>query len=277
MPHADGAPAPRFEVKVDSIDPVADGVVELVLVDPHGRPLRAWEPGAHLDLHLPNGLIRQYSLTSDPADRGAYRVAGQIRESGGEALALSCDLGDVDSVETAVTRAAEWAGGIDLLAVVGAMAHVGEVEKISPSDFRRVLDVNLVWPFTAARAALPHLIAAKGNIVNVASLAGIKGMPYGAAYSASKGGLLMLTKSLSVELWETGVRVNAVAPGGVSTGMPAAGEYPEGGWERVAKRFRTSFGPATAEQVAEAVVFLGSAEAHMINGVVLPVDGGASA
>lgn len=82
MPHADGAPAPRFEVKVDSIDPVADGVVELVLVDPHGRPLRAWEPGAHLDLHLPNGLIRQYSLTSDPADREAYRVA-VLREANG--------------------------------------------------------------------------------------------------------------------------------------------------------------------------------------------------
>lgn len=213
----------------------------------------------------------------DINEAGAVEIAERIRETGGEALALPCDLGDGDSVETAVTRAAEWAEGIDLLAVVGAMAHVGRIEDTSPGDFKRVLDVNLVGPFTAARTALPYLAATKGSIVNVASLAGIKGMPYGVVYSASKGGLLMLTKSLSVELWETGVRVNAVAPGGVSTGMPAAGAYPEGGWERVAERFRTSFGPATAEQVAEAVMFLGSAEARMINGVVLPVDGGASA
>ncbi|OQR61620.1 hypothetical protein B6E66_23555 [Streptomyces maremycinicus] len=66
---------PSFEVTVDSIRTVADGVVELVLADPSARSLRPWEPGAHLDLHLPNGLVRQYSLTSDPDDTSQYRVA----------------------------------------------------------------------------------------------------------------------------------------------------------------------------------------------------------
>lgn len=82
MPHADVTLDPRFEVKVGSINPVADGVIELVLVDPQGGLLPAWEPGAHLDLHLPNGLVRQYSLTSDVTDRGGYRVA-VLREANG--------------------------------------------------------------------------------------------------------------------------------------------------------------------------------------------------
>ncbi|CAL9641538.1 Carnitine monooxygenase reductase subunit [Streptomyces sp. enrichment culture] len=83
MSHAaDGRRQPPFEVKVDSIRKAADGVAELVLVAPDGRPLPAWEPGAHLDLHLPGGLVRQYSLMSDTADTGEYRVA-VLREAAG--------------------------------------------------------------------------------------------------------------------------------------------------------------------------------------------------
>jgi ferredoxin-NADP reductase len=81
MPHTTGSTAP-FEVRIDAIAIVADGVAELTLVDPAGGALQPWEPGAHLDLHLPNGLVRQYSLTSDPADTGSYRVA-VLRERDG--------------------------------------------------------------------------------------------------------------------------------------------------------------------------------------------------
>ncbi|GGJ59990.1 PDR/VanB family oxidoreductase [Streptomyces brasiliensis] len=82
MSQADDRNATPFELKVDSIRMVADGVAELVLVDPSGAPLRAWEPGAHIDLRLPNGLVRQYSLTSDSGDGSHYRVA-VLREPNG--------------------------------------------------------------------------------------------------------------------------------------------------------------------------------------------------
>ena len=82
MSHDTGRNEAPFQVEVDAIRTPADGVVELVLVDPAGGPLRPWEPGAHVDLHLPNGLVRQYSLTSDPADTSHYRVA-VLREPAG--------------------------------------------------------------------------------------------------------------------------------------------------------------------------------------------------
>ncbi|MFE7422229.1 SDR family NAD(P)-dependent oxidoreductase [Rhodococcus sp. NPDC057529] len=208
---------------------------------------------------------------------GAEATAESIRSDGGKAAAFACDLTQAGSVTSAVTDAAQWAGGLDLLANVAAIAHVGPIEEIEPADFARVVDVNLVGPFTACRAAVPHLKKSQGCIVNVGSLAGIKGMPYGTPYSASKGGLFMLTKALSVELAKDGIRVNAIAPGGISTGMLPAGTYPDGGHDLVMSRFRTPYGMATPDEVAATIVFLASEPARMINGVILPLEGGAAA
>lgn len=212
----------------------------------------------------------------DRDEDGARAVAMQVDELSAGA-AFVCDLAEPDTVVRAVTDAAQWAGGLDVLANVAATALVGRATEIEVDAFKRVLDINVVGPFAACRTALPHLIESRGCIINVASLSGIKGMPFGSPYSASKGGLIMLTKSLAVEFAEQGVRVNAIAPGGIATDMKPAGAYPDGGKDVLFSRFRTPYGVAAPQEVADLIIYLVSDSARMVTGTVIPLDGGASA
>lgn len=141
------------------------------------------------------------------------------------------------------------------------------------ASWDRTLAVNASGPFHLIRAFLPHLRAARGVVVNIASARGFTAAERAAAYSASKGLLVMLTRSLGVELAPDGIRVNAVAPSDVVTPM-TAGIYadPELGPKLMA---RTPLGrPATPEEIAAAVVFLASPLASFVNATVLSVDGG---
>ena len=116
-----------------------------------------------------------------------------------------------------------------------------------------------------------------GNIVNVASNAGLMGAAYSAAYCASKGGLVLLTKALAVEYNGRGVRVNAVAPGGVDTPLIANFSLPEGADPKHLYRITSRMGFCTPDQVAAAVCFLASDESAYTTGAVLSVDGGITA
>jgi NAD(P)-dependent dehydrogenase (short-subunit alcohol dehydrogenase family) len=125
------------------------------------------------------------------------------------------------------------------------------------------------------RAALPHLLTARGNIVNVASTAALAGLPYGVAYGASKGGVLALTRALAVEYGKQGVRCNAVCPGSIQTPMTSGGAgLPADADMKLVMRQMALDRPRGPEQVASLIAFLASSEAAHINGSHILVDGG---
>jgi meso-butanediol dehydrogenase/(S,S)-butanediol dehydrogenase/diacetyl reductase len=192
---------------------------------------------------------------------------------------VECDVGSKESVDAAVaTCAAE--GRIDVLANVAGIVQFGRFEGISEAEFDRVHAVDLKGPFFLIQAALPHIRTAKGNIVNVSSVAGNKAQGYSAAYSAAKGGLTMLTRALALELAPEGIRVNAVCPGTVDTPLVehVASIFPPDLDPRVMDRLMMMLpGPAISPaEIGQSIVYLASPAARMITGCVLAFDGGMS-
>ncbi|PWK81338.1 enoyl-ACP reductase-like protein [Lentzea atacamensis] len=146
---------------------------------------------------------------------------------------------------------------------------------VSDAEWEHVIRVNLTAPFLLTRAALPHMLAkGKGAIVNTASEAALRGSAAGAAYTASKHGLVGLTRSVAVMYRDSGIRANAIAPGGTKTGITVNAD-PAGHGPQVLARYMGNVGRlAEADEQAAAIVFLASDAAANINGVVLPVDNG---
>ncbi|MFI6323013.1 glucose 1-dehydrogenase [Nonomuraea sp. NPDC050556] len=206
-------------------------------------------------------------------------AAKAVADSLDGAVAVVGDLSDPEVAERVARTAAEEFGGLDVLVnnagVMDTMALAGDV---TDAEWERVIRINLTAPFLVTRAALPYLLErGKGAIVNVASEAGLRGSAAGAAYTASKHGLVGLTRSLAVSYRDRGIRTNAVAPGGVATGIMTGLSFDERGLA-VLGPFHASVGRVAApEEIAAAIVFLASDAASNVNGVILPVDGGWSA
>jgi NAD(P)-dependent dehydrogenase (short-subunit alcohol dehydrogenase family) len=137
-----------------------------------------------------------------------------------------------------------------------------------------VLAVNLSGTFAFCRAAIPALIEHQGNIVNVSSTAALSGHPWAAAYSASKGGVLALTKVIAVEYAKQGLRCNAVCPGSITTPITKQFEFPDGADFKLVDRIMAIDKPRGPETVAAAIAFLASDDAAHVNGEHIRVDGG---
>lgn len=187
------------------------------------------------------------------------------------------DVTDPASVHAFVTETLDEHGGIDVVANVAGMVRFSHVEATTLDDWSQHLAVNLTGPFLVSQAALPSLLERRGAIVNVASIAGVKGQAYNAAYSASKGGLVMLTKSMALELATRGVRVNAVCPSGVDTPLirGVAHTMPKDMEPPLLQRLMSVMdGWVTPHEIAEAIAYLASDAARMITGTTLVIDGG---
>jgi len=190
---------------------------------------------------------------------------------------VACNVADKAAVDAAIATCGEH-GRIDVLANVAGVVQFGRFDEITEADWDRVHAVDLKGPFLTMQAALPYLRTCRGNIVNVSSVAGNKPQGYTTAYSAAKGGLTMLTRSLALELAPDRVRVNAICPGTVDTPIVSqvAEIYPDDLDPRVADRLMMML-PGRAISPAEigsAIVYLASREARMITGAVLAFDGG---
>jgi meso-butanediol dehydrogenase / (S,S)-butanediol dehydrogenase / diacetyl reductase len=192
---------------------------------------------------------------------------------------VECNVGSKAAVDAAIARCAEH-GRIDVLANVAGIVQFGRFEGITEDEWDRVHAVDLKGPFFVMQAALPHLRAARGNIVNVSSVAGNVSQPYATAYAAAKGGLTMLTKALALELSPERIRVNAICPGTVDTPIVShvASIFPTDLDPRVADRLMMMLpGRAiTPAEIGSAIVYLASPSARMITGTVLAFDGGMS-
>jgi NAD(P)-dependent dehydrogenase (short-subunit alcohol dehydrogenase family) len=198
---------------------------------------------------------------------------------GGKAVAYRCDVTEESVVNDTVSEVASALGRPDVLcnvAGIGTFAHTADMPL---STWDRILAVNLTGTFLMSRAVLPHMLEpdAGGSIINVASTSGLMGAAYSAAYCASKGGVVLFTKALAIEYAGRGVRVNAVAPGGVDTPLIANFQLPEGADPKHIHRISSRMGFCTPDQVAAAIAFLASEESAYTTGAVLAVDGGITA
>jgi len=197
--------------------------------------------------------------------------------AGGVFEPLAADLSTRAACRAAVEAAVASGGGLDVLCNVAGINRFHHFLDMPEEDWHAILGVNLSAVAFLCQAALPHLIERRGCIVNVASTASLKGQPYTAAYSASKGGVALLTRSLAVEFADAPVRINAVAPGGIDTPMNRKLRFPDGmDWKKM-QGVMSSRGLATPEQVAEVITFLASEQAARVHGAVWAVDAGVTA
>jgi meso-butanediol dehydrogenase / (S,S)-butanediol dehydrogenase / diacetyl reductase len=212
---------------------------------------------------------------------GATVVGLDLRAEGPDGVeVVAADVTDRAAVDAVVAHAVAAHGRLDVVANVAGIPQFGRVDDLSDAEWQRQLDVNLTGPFTVCRAALPYLRATRGCIVNVASIAGLQGQAYTAAYCASKGGLVALTRALAVELALDGVRVNCVCPAAVDTPLLAevAHRIPPDADPRLLDRLQMLMpGLVTPGQVADAVAWLASDAAALVTGQALALDGGRSA
>ena len=184
--------------------------------------------------------------------RNVEKLEAAARSIGG-ALTLPGDLLDDTYVQSCVDRTVETFGGLDILINNAGVALSKPFGETTIEDFDRVMATNVRAPFILIRSALPHLRKARGRVINIASVVAHKGYPLQSAYAASKHALLGLSKSLANELYEDGVRVHVISPGGVYTDMA-----------KVARPDLSPDGLISAAEVADAVMFLLSLDKNAV-------------
>ena len=228
-------------------------------------------------------------------------IAIAFAESGWSVMAAGRDEGRLEEVADVSDDIATWAGDlatsddcdelvadtidefgqIDCLVNNAGVLIRGDVSETGDDEWRETLTINLDIPFYLSRAALPHLLHTGGSIVNIASDWGLKGGQRAAAYCASKGGLVLLTRAMARDHAHDGLNVNAICPGDVDTPMLAAeaeeSEMAIDDYMEEAAANVPSGRVAEPEEVAALALFLASETAAHINGAAIPIDGGGSA
>jgi NAD(P)-dependent dehydrogenase (short-subunit alcohol dehydrogenase family) len=212
-------------------------------------------------------------------------AVARIAATGADAIGLPLDIRSVAACRGVVGKARDWGGAIDILVNAAGVWLEGPANEVEEDQWDLVLDVNLKGAFFLISAAIPHLSTAQGVIVNIASDAGIVGNNGAAVYCASKGGLVLLTKALALELAPQGIRVNAVCPGDTATPMieyqaktygaddpdgykrRLLGHYPQGDKARFIQ----------VEEIASFIHYLCQPGAAPITGAALSIDFGVSA
>ncbi|MEQ9464586.1 MAG: SDR family oxidoreductase [Haliea sp.] len=188
------------------------------------------------------------------------------------------DVTDEADCRAAVAGCVAHYGKLDVLCNVAGMVLTKNFLDMAAAEWDRVMAVNSRSVFVLCQAALPHLLETTGNIVNISSTAGLQGLPYNSAYCASKGAVLLLSKSLAVEFASRGVRVNAVCPGAVDTPLVKNIEVPEGAdMALYGRMFPLTSYYAQPEEIAGAVAYLASDEAKFVTGSAMVIDGGQTA
>jgi NAD(P)-dependent dehydrogenase (short-subunit alcohol dehydrogenase family) len=202
-------------------------------------------------------------------------AAAAARDAGATARAWVCDISDEAAVQAMVADVVAEYGRLDVLCNIAGLMRVSHSHETSLADWEFVLGINLTGTFLVTRECIPHLLETKGNIVMAASTSSLSGHPWMLAYAASKGAIMSMTYTLAVEYAKRGLRVNAVAPGGIDTPLSDATAHmlPKdvdfGLFVRISPVDRNR-GPET---VASTIAFLASDDAAHVNGEYIRVDG----
>jgi NAD(P)-dependent dehydrogenase (short-subunit alcohol dehydrogenase family) len=206
-------------------------------------------------------------VTGRNAERGAEVVA-EIEQAGGHARFIAADV----STEAGIDLLAAAAGDVDVLVNNAGIAWFGPTQDLTFEGYDAMFDGNVRSAYFLTAALVPGMVKrGQGSIINISSMAGKIGMPGGAAYGATKAALSSMTQSWAAEFASDGIRVNAVAPGPVYTGVQDASVTSAIGESTALKR------AAQPEEIAESIAFLASDRASYITGAILPVDGGRTA
>lgn len=204
-------------------------------------------------------------------------VVAEVESLGGSATGIAVDITDETAVEAAVARLAGEFASLDVLVnCAGVFDELRPAASTPTALWDKVLAVNLTGAFLMVRAVLPHMVAAgSGSIINIASEAGFRGGCGGAAYVASKHGLVGLTRSVAWGYRQDGIRCNAVCPGAIGgTEIISESGFDEAYSERCYPVMSLAGEPGVPQSIADAVLFLASDQSAFVNGAILPVDGG---
>ncbi len=219
-------------------------------------------------------------LAVDRSGEGVAETVASITADGGKAIAVSADAGLEADVQGFVARAIAEFGGIDVLyANAGISGGLVPLLEQSVDYWTEVLRINLIGPFLAIKNVVPHMTAqGKGSIICTASVAGLRANAGGTPYSASKAGVISLVQTVANELYGSGVRVNAICPGLIETGMTKPifdGARARGSEDKIGQLNPTArYGEPV--EIANMALFLASDEASYVNGQAYAVDGGLS-
>lgn len=217
------------------------------------------------------------AITERLAAAGATVIIGDLRDPGDGSPWVELNVTDNDSVQACVDAIVADHGRLDIVVNNAGIMFEENIENHELSSWQSMLDVNLTGPFLVTRAAVPHLKASRGAIVNVGSIEGFSSNPGHAAYAASKAGVHGLTGALAVDLGPAGIRVNAVAPGWIDTELNAnfVDRHPDR--DEVVRQL-AELHPVghigDPGDVGDVVVWLASDEARFVTGQVITVDGG---
>ena len=212
------------------------------------------------------------ALDLDGSGLSATREAAE-----GKVLTRECDVTKADECRAAVEFAVSECDRLDILGNVAGVARGEHFTEVTEAAYRQMMGVNVDGYFFMAQAAIPHLLANNGVIVNVASNAGLIGQAYTVVYCMTKGAVVQLTKSLAMEYLKQPLRVVGIAPGGVDTGLLRNYAMPSDvDWDLV-MRYTGARGMADPADMANLFAFLASDEARNIHGTVVSSDGGMTA
>ena len=227
--------------------------------------------GTALRLASEGGAVACLDVSADALEG----VVDEITAAGGIAEKFVCDVSNFDAVRGAVAGAVDAFGPTDVLCNIAGIGRYFNSVEMAPEDWAKIIGVNLTGTWFVAQAVLPHMLDRGGVILNTASTSGLSAQPWQAAYCASKGGVVMLTKALALEYWDRKLRVNAIAPGGVDT--PIINDFsnlPEGGDFKRIMRYMSPLGFCSPGDLASLFAYVGSDEAHYMTGSVVLMDGG---
>lgn len=197
----------------------------------------------------------------------------EINKDGYNALGIKVDVSKVEDVDNMVEKTIEKFGNIDILINNAGILRTGKAEELSLEDWNKVIQVNLTGQFICAQIVAKHMLKrGKGNIINISSIAGIRGYAGSAVYSAAKAGLIMMTKTFAAE-WGHTLRVNAVCPGVFATDMTDAFLEDEEFMQNLKQKVPMGR-HATADELIGTIIYLASKASSYVNGHELVIDGG---
>jgi len=212
----------------------------------------------------------------DIVDDANEETVKAIAAEGRGATAIHCDVRDPASAKAAVDRAASELGRPQVVVTCAGVGRFARAEELAFADWDRIIGINLTGTFLVCQAALPYLLDGGGRIVTIASNAGLMGQPFSAAYCASKGGVVNLTRSLAAEYLKRDVTVNCIAPGGMDTPIQNdfASTLPEGASLKDLAAVMTPLGTSSPHEIAGLIAFVASDDGRYMTGSIVSIDGG---
>jgi 2-keto-3-deoxy-L-fuconate dehydrogenase len=219
-------------------------------------------------------------IALDLDEAAARNTVAALGQAGGRASALRCDVSEAADVDAVFARITGAHPRVDILVNNAGIAHIGTIEQTTPDDLDRLYRVNVRGIYLCARAVVPIMLRQQGGVIlNMASIAGLIGLPDRFAYSMTKGAVLAMTRSIAVDYMKRGIRCNCICPARIHTPFVdgyLAAHYP--GREREMFQTLSAAQPigrmGTPEEVAHLALYLCSDESSFVTGQAYPLDGG---